>query len=584
VKFLNLTVLMSAAALCSLPAWSETAFLVQLGSFTNEKAAEARWESLKDDYEDTFESLTHQKNSIILPGMDEERFRLQAGPFVDRLDAQSVCAVLKRDDQGCFVVETAMFTGDSKPASLVKQEVEEVETEVADIDAEELLESAEEVAEPEDETAITVPDIALADNQPVDESSFLDDVTSAIIAPFYSTPDLDEETEEADLENNQEEKVTEDQSAETDSAEENVEIAEIAEPSTPVVLPWLRSDRNRQKLRFESANSENTSINSPVEATPTEIPVVEKPDTEIQAVAEVQAPAIVRTPSLAKPETPRVIVQPLPDSKTPFVSGSQADVEGTSEGVEISEAIAVPVSGASPFDTENAGTVPGNEPVIPVFRKRRSVAPGGLPSSDRILWGQIKSFKDKGTALNYWQSLQQNHPAELGSLRMRLSQPYLQRNSGGTTTLEFGPVAGKEALMQICKLAVTNEKLSCGVNQRAASRKGRYGSRSGKTRYQIKSSNKPIARHSSSSRRNAPFWVQLGSYRSRGDAMQMWNELSEKNKALDGKYPHLARPVNKSTANSLYRLRTGPYVTRIAAKEICDRLARNNVSCLVVQQ
>ena len=164
---------------------------------------------------------------------------------------------------------------------------------------------------------------------------------------------------------------------------------------------------------------------------------------------------------------------------------------------------------------------------------------------------------------------------------MRVTKPYSQRKSSKRTSLQLGPLLAYKDVQALCKVAgkpglVCEIQRDTGVSTANRSR-GLDSGKNIQTRRNI---------NSQSSRRNVTeFWAQLGSFRNRGDAMKVWDELKDEHKsALSGKHPQLAHPAQSSSARKVYRLRTGPFSTRVAATNLCEKLEANQTPCLVVNR
>lgn len=161
----------------SLPnlAHADTVFMVQLGSFSSAEEAESHWNLLSEENTKLLDGLTNVNSRISLPPENTTSYRLQAGPITSRIEAKNICSTLRKEDEECFVVETAMFIGDEKSTMEASVPVTEVNV------------SALETAVTE-ETAATAAAVTTT-------SSVFADITDALIAPFSSSEESEIEIE-----------------------------------------------------------------------------------------------------------------------------------------------------------------------------------------------------------------------------------------------------------------------------------------------------------------------------------------------------------------------------------------------------
>jgi cell division protein FtsN len=74
---------------------------VQIGAFSDRKAAERGWSQLKRSNGDILEGRNHQ---VVPVTAGDTRMRLQVGPFADDGDAAKFCDSLRQRNGVCFVV------------------------------------------------------------------------------------------------------------------------------------------------------------------------------------------------------------------------------------------------------------------------------------------------------------------------------------------------------------------------------------------------------------------------------------------------------------------------------------------------
>jgi hypothetical protein len=92
---------------------AQTVFMVQLGTFENQKAAQARWQDLSGKFPDVFSNLRYTPDEFVRHPDASVSYRTQAGPIASREEAESICAIVAQGNGGeCYVAETAMFSGE----------------------------------------------------------------------------------------------------------------------------------------------------------------------------------------------------------------------------------------------------------------------------------------------------------------------------------------------------------------------------------------------------------------------------------------------------------------------------------------
>ena len=99
---LRIASLLAATCLASAPAVAEE-FYVELGRTGSESDAKAMWDEIKAQHAflDEYDVFPNQ----ILQSDGSFTYRVQAGPMVDKREAQKVCNRLFRRKVSCFVIE-----------------------------------------------------------------------------------------------------------------------------------------------------------------------------------------------------------------------------------------------------------------------------------------------------------------------------------------------------------------------------------------------------------------------------------------------------------------------------------------------
>lgn len=535
MQFLRNLSFFTIVCLFSFASLADTVFLIQLGSYDSSGEADTAWSDLVDNNKSTLNGLTKLNSKISLPPNNEDVYRLQAGPIKNRVEAKAICSKLKTD---CFVVETAMFIGNDAEEKMLARN--KVILDVQDMDSE----------------------------QDTDSSSFslLDEISDAITSPFTSSK---EATIDAAA---MSEEATEEAVAATKTIEEQV-TENVAQKN--VILPWLRNKDNKHRVSATFA---------PDEAADT--PVIEKPEAEIAEI--VKKPTDVKTTDMAKPQMKsEVIIQKLPSVKVAKKEAkSKPIIKASKQGnVEVAEAIPVPLSDITAA-TEAAATTNLRKTTAPtIFKGRKALGWKGTPSQSflqKSLWVKLKYFDSEKSATNYWNNLRKSNPEITKKLRMRVTKPYSQRKTSKKVSMQLGPLLSYKDVQKLCKIASTPE-LACEIQRDIGVSTANRGKRS------VTSGKKYVSRKSLHSRYAgrkvsgaSHFWIQVGSYHNRGDAMKVWSELKSQHKELKGLYPHLEHPAYSSSARTIYRLRSGPFSTRVAADNLCSALNADSTPCIVV--
>lgn len=113
----------------------------------------------------------------------------------------------------------------------------------------------------------------------------------------------------------------------------------------------------------------------------------------------------------------------------------------------------------------------------------------------------------------------------------------------------------------------------------AAARNGSAAERVGSAASSAAPSDKRQARAKDGQGGLAPYWVQLGDYRSAEESETAWRDLNDDHpKLLDGK-PHAIHKAEGAT----YRVKLGPFVARDAALDNCAGLSRAGVECYITR-
>ncbi len=591
------------------PASADTVFLVQLGSFDTPDMSDKAWQEYSDKYPSLLKELTHMSSRIVLPPSNNEVFRLQAGPIISRVDAKKICKQLRKDEADCFIVETAMFVGE-------------------EINSQEIATKTEDTVETE---------------TPVKKSSgnvgsFLSGagnvfggIANAITAPFSASSVADKAATTAAITGKAVENVVD----ATTKVASNVAIA----ADDDEVLPWLR--RGNEKSRIfrraipaeaqiaETKTKAKTKVKAEVEVEPVDAETdVSKRVADLLEVEETLQPpkAAVITPEVkantqaviarTSPARTRlkseVIMQQLPDTKmvqketaeiaeqvrkavvtkAPVSDAYIPPATGTgADSVKVAEAIAVPLSDATSV-ARGRGLDTLENAELPIFKGTNKIAGfrGNAASSkymNKKLWVKLNYFADKSEANLYWQQMKRNYSSITANLDMRLMTPYAKRGKASNRiTMQLGPFTSYRNVQQLCK-AITKPGVICHIQRDGSvNSEGQDGSKTSTKFANSQTASTSVTNKALQNKANKPsiFWVQTGSYRNRGDAMRVWNELKSRHGSLKTFHPHLAHEALTKGEAQVYRLRTGPFATRIKAQELCKGLSSAETPCTVISE
>lgn len=507
----------------SLPADTARAastFLLQFGQHDSQEAAREQWENLQEDYPQLLGDLRFRLAEVELSS--GTKYRAQASALSSRSNAQERCSELTAADVECLVVETSMYQPEPVQNE-VAVEGDAAETEMAISNDEPI----EEVMMSEDSAVASlesVPELAEVDEAPVEpekQASFRDS-----LFPWLRDEDEDDEAE----------------------ADEPVEPMSAEPASEPTRMEPEVPSENMDREALTSLSSQFDEMVSPTEA----------PMAEYEPEAPVMA---ARAPkNLAKSPAPQI----------PAATGDADAVD-----VEVAEAIRVPVSFG------RAMPVPAQKPV----------GYGGFPSQasrQPTLWVQLAHFIDKDAAIAYWREVSYGNPELARLLRVKVISPWKRnRYSTPKTSLRIGPFASRGDINNLCSLAAQQE-LNCTL----VSEVGSSTAANSYTAPRIRTA--PANRHDRikavgrgygrpGTQPSGMYWVQLGAFGQVSDAQDRWNELKSVHaNLLEHMQPQVSYPVLSSGAQPVFHLRTGPFVNRVSANGLCDKLQARHLGCVVI--
>jgi len=328
-------------------------------------------------------------------------------------------------------------------------------------------------------------------------------------------------------------------------------------------------------------------VSAPPPPAPTPIRATQMVDTRMMATPG----PVAAEPPLAPPAN--VMVRPEQPSIRPQLQETPSSQPGR---VEVAEAVRVPLS-VSATNAARSGISATPPATMAAPKAAGRVRPffgyGGFPSqsfSKQTTWAQLGYFPDDQTAYTYWDKVRETYPDITGALRVRVTKPYTtaQRNGSSRVSLRVGPFPSQADMETICKVT-RQASLDCTSLREMGNSTGAYAERTrGGDRYL---SDRYKGRES---RDRDPFqnisyeeiyWAQLGSYPSPQRASEAWENLKGSyGFAFGGMEPNVITPAMSSSARPVFRLRTGPFNTNLAAANMCNSLQKFGISCLVVAE
>jgi hypothetical protein len=293
-------------------------------------------------------------------------------------------------------------------------------------------------------------------------------------------------------------------------------------------------------------------------------------------------------PVLASPapeQTGSITTSPLPPA--PFKTGASVGKDGGE--VQVGEAQRVPLTEAkqqAPVEQPVARVIGVNE--VPEVADARTppppsaqpVAPPSSAAVQKTLWAHIHYFPDQQAALGFWDAYRKAHP-DFPVVRVRTTSSLIAQQQGDMrVALRIGPFAQQGFINILCNsIRAVHQNIQCGAITDMGASSNAYAPRD---RYAQAVAQ--AARYTNQLvQKNEGFWVQLGTYTSADEAKIAWEDAqTQHGDTLADMKPEIITPQQGSPAQHLFRLRTGPFNTQMAAKDVCSRVKVNSGACLVV--
>jgi hypothetical protein len=247
--------------------------------------------------------------------------------------------------------------------------------------------------------------------------------------------------------------------------------------------------------------------------------------------------------------------------------------------VQVEEARRVPL-------TEGAPAVALPPPPVMASSAPATVAASDMPSQSntlRTLWAHISYFDSQQQALAFWEKFRQANP-DFPSVRVRVTTPYVAKQYGNPLiSLRVGPFGSQAFINELCDSnTIDSGDYDCtpvnDVGSAPSSTQPRMVQAVGTSPGRYGAPGKGLEAREG-------YWVQLGSYDSQERAQSAWQGMKLKHAAaLRAMQAQLSTPPQGSHETPVYRLRTGPLLSQMAAQELCQRLKTDGASCLVVSE
>jgi hypothetical protein len=529
------------------PAYAQSVYLLQLGSFPSEKQANERWQSLLSKHPDIFSGLSLRVAQVALPPDNSIIYRTQAGPIESRSDATEACKKLASSRDECFVVETAMFAGQESTAAIAP------------------ITSAPETApKPAEQPALVQSQV----EQPV-----------AVPAPQQEMPNPPEPVELVE------------RPAPSQPIIQRDERGRIIVPSAPLMAAGGQNPGNpRQASGFLpnlQAGTQESQAREPIQDVPPETNLSARTGTVTQPqdvmISQNATPLDLMPPASpvqdappAQEIAPVTVVVPPPvvteSAVRPRITSRPIANAANSGGVEVdvAEAIRVPLSGGEAAQQR------------PSRIETRPLGAGGYPSQamqQKSIWVQINYFSNQENALSFFDDFRYANRDVTAGLRARITQPYFFARSN-RVSLRVGPFADNDLVRKLCDAATTRE-LNCALVRDVGSS---VAANTPRDRRFYRGYEEQTRMQNWSQQPGGPSnWVQLGSFNSPAQAWGAWERIRNSNSDLLEKMGADVNTANMSSSSAqVFRLRAGPFMTKMAARNLCDRLEGRGVSCVTV--
>ena len=615
--------LAGALALSTSLARADSAFLLQLGSFPTEEAANSKWTSLKENHAKTLGELPNRVAQVPV-GEGKVIYRLQAGPISDRKDANAACTALKEDKLDCYLVETATLSesapkqglsavrqSDGDELQLGKQVGED--TGMVRMDA--AMPRMTQMSAPP--AAVTVAPKTDADEAPVAPPppiSFNDaPAKPAEITPAPTSAALEEPSKAPDWKTLPKpepmSRIRQPHYAFAKAGEntdrgvppETNRMAEDRDYVAPATAPTMGS-LGTLKLR---ENGEVLAASTPAVKSMASTDMAPVPNMSTEPVrlarqiaapgaathAAPQAIALLSPPPLRLDHAVNTDSIPnageeayRPSERANSAYGSLTNSTDPNARVDVREAIPVAANALAPnlvpVPSERAENMTASQTSSNAYTPP---APWrGAPTSasvDDMHWAQFGHFINESTAFAFMDNLASREPQLTRGVRVRALRPLLNRGLGRHVALRVGPFRTQEEVDALCAV-VTRSRQPCTTVQET----GVSAPVSDNPTSEFLTSNNLQQQQPQLPIGKGAVFVQLGSYGSEAEAYNRFSALlSSRPKMLGGMRPSVTKPRGNS-GGAVYRLRVGPFMDQPSALAFCSNLASSGTGCVLVKE
>lgn len=605
-------------------------YYLQLNAFLTTDMVEKDWKKLQAGNKDLLGDLELRISKVVMPPRGRIVYREQAGALRSKKEAEKRCESLRSRGVECFVVESAMIEfGEVEQPDLAELKVEALpempETPAGpqprakpnrpapktvakeDADREAYPELPAEAPEPAAEpvtAGVTPPWVAETPEKAEDktepeaqqaEESDSGEALPALLAKVESDvlPWLAEADAQAKDEKEQapgsEETKAEAMPEDTEPAKKGTELQALIESLEEMETSTTTETAEASKARVtETAESDErpeqeTEQKQDVSPEPAFL-AAERKQRKAQALETIKPQMKAEEVELPQPLTQKEMEE-LPEVE-PYKDMEAAPVKPK---VEVAEAIRVPLS-------EEAEPVEQPIEVAPapqVYTKPSITAPAypSRPIRGKRIWVEMASFASEKEAREFWQNVKQLYADHLDPLRIRIIRP-LSRSARQQIKLRVGPARSKEDVDSLCSIA-TEHDLDCttiadlGSSGRMAGGRTRISRKEYGERYSFRNNRPGNPRGSidpNTGRELPVYWSQLGSYDSNREAMEHWSQIRQTNyDLLSHLEPNVSLPRYSSAAHAYYRLRVGPFRSRLKASDLCTALRNRYHQCVAVK-
>lgn len=588
----------------------QTLFVIQLGVFGSKEEAAKNWYQLRAKYEDILGDVVPVVKRVILARDGKILFRLRAGSFTERTQAETLCGALNKQNVECFVVDKANeMRGAVEVKAKVASSVPPIITplpappvQVSKVDAPSLP-----VVKKEEPKKIEItkqeklpsPSLPVSEKQ-LDKAASIKDVPAVVVnnaaaqAPISLIPPNSDNAVKKEM-----------SLAAKDKVEAAVNKPSILEEVTIKVdqnLPWLTTPSQssipvpEQKIEIIAPPVQvsnpvpaaalaqvnavervpSVSPSQPTESAPLvkqeelaaysttieEIPWKKKPDnTSVAALSQEAVPdqAIQKQTNAILANREALAQIPLKDFENDYANTNlkpEPLSNGQFKNSSVSEAVMVPDEGY------HEGTA---------ARTASFLAHKG----DSGKWFNIGLFSNQQQAEDYYNRMFKFN-ADLQQVTMQVV-PKTKGFSKGKVALQVGPIDVAQVGV-VCQLARQN-KLDCD----AVKEKANTNMVAGRTPSSLPSGRRPVNQDMMalvSARQGGDKWIQLGTFSNKSEAEYYWMFLQEDHQAiLNGLQHDLQNIVHGAFGGSAIGLKAGPFSSQDQAMQVCNRLSRQKVAC-----